>query len=55
MRYVRVLYYVSFYGKLKYNELYLTVWCGVFGLRSFPQCALIVEWMSSIRVGEVRT
>ena len=55
MRYVRVVYYVSFYGKLNYNELYLTVWGGVLGLPSFPGSALIVEWMSNIRVGEVRT
>ena len=43
MKYVRVLYYVSFNVNLKYNELYLTVWGGVLGLPSFPQSALIVE------------
>ena len=55
MRYVRLVYHVYFYGKLKYNELYLTVWGGVLGLPSFPKSALIVEWMSNIRVGETIT
>ena len=54
MKYVRLLYYVSFDGKLKYNEYYLTVWGDILGLPSFPQSALIVEWMSNIRVGEIR-